>query len=127
MTNATDTAPIAVENKHGAGDLRQTMTDGIGRTPLVELRRITLGLPGRIAVKIESRNPSGSVKDRVAAGLVAEAEASGALQGGTIVAPTSGNTGLALAQIGAGRGYKVRLTIPDAWAHERVAWMLYLG
>src|SRR5580692_7420132 len=69
---------------------RRSITEGIGRTPLLELRRMTAGLPGRVAVKVESRNPSGSVKDRVAAALVAEAEASGALRpGSTIVAPTS--------------------------------------
>jgi cysteine synthase A len=89
---------------------------------------MTAGLPGRIAVKVESRNPSGSVKDRVAAALVEEAEASGALlPGGTLVAPSSGNTGLALAHIGAARGYKVRLTLPEDWAHERIALLLYLG
>ena len=128
MTTTTAPALEGGKTREGAGVLCQTMTDAIGRTPLLELRRITAGLPGRVAVKIESRNPSGSVKDRVAAGLVAEAEATGALRpGGTIVAPTSGNTGLALAQLGAARGYKVRLTVPDAWAHERIALLLYLG
>jgi cysteine synthase A len=107
---------------------RPPLTECIGRTPLVELRRLTRGLPGRIAVKVESRNPSGSVKDRVAAALVAEAEASGALRpGGVLIAPTSGNTGLALAHIGAARGYKVRLTVPADWSHERIALLLYLG
>jgi cysteine synthase A len=107
---------------------RRSLTEGIGGTPLLELRRMTAGLPGRIAVKVESRNPSGSVKDRVAAALVGEAEASGALgPGSTIVAPTSGNTGLALAHLGAARGYKVRLTVPEDWSHERIALLLYLG
>jgi cysteine synthase A len=108
--------------------LRRSITDGIGRTPLLELTRLTAGLPARIAVKIESRNPSGSVKDRVAAALVEEAEAAGLLRpGATLVAPTSGNTGLALAHIGAARGYKVRLTVPEDWSHERIALLLYLG
>jgi cysteine synthase A len=107
---------------------RRSLTEGIGRTPLLALGRMTAGLPGRIAVKVESRNPSGSIKDRVAAALVGEAEASGALRpGSTIVAPTSGNTGLALAHLGAARGYKVRLTMPEAWSHERIALLLYLG
>ena len=76
----------------------------------------------------ESRNPTGSVKDRVAAALVGDAGARGLLRsGGTLVAATSGNTGLALAQIGAARGYKVRLTIPEDWSHERLALLLYLG
>jgi cysteine synthase len=111
-----------------AGHARRPLTEGIGRTPLLELGRMSAGLPGRIAVKVESRNPSGSVKDRVAAALVGEAEASGALRpGSTIVAPTSGNTGLALAHLGAARGYKVRLTMPEDWSHERIALLLYLG
>lgn len=110
-----------------ASRLIRSITDGIGRTPLVELRRIPQGR-ARVAVKIESRNPTGSVKDRVAAALVDEAEASGVLPpGGTLVAPTSGNTGIALAHIGAARGYKVRLVLPEAWSHERIALLLYLG
>ena len=108
--------------------LRSSITDTIGHTPLVELRRLAAGLPGRVAVKLESRNPTGSVKDRVAAALVGDAGARGLLRsGGTLVAATSGNTGLALAQIGAARGYKVRLTIPEDWSHERLALLLYLG
>jgi cysteine synthase A len=108
--------------------LRSSITEGIARTPLLELRRIAQGLPGRVAVKIESRNPSGSVKDRVAAALIDEAVATGRLRpGGTVVAATSGNTGIALAHIGAARGYKVRLTVPEAWSHERIALLLYLG
>ncbi|MGD0529155.1 MAG: cysteine synthase A [Polyangiaceae bacterium] len=104
------------------------LAGGVGDTPLVELRRLTAGLPGRVAVKIESRNPSGSVKDRVAAALVEVAETSGQLlPGGTLIAPTSGNTGLALAHIGAARGYKVVLTLPEDWSHERIALLLYLG
>jgi len=93
----------------------------------VPLRR--LAPPGaRVAVKLESRNPTGSVKDRVAAALVDEAERSGALvAGGTLVAATSGNTGIALAGIGAARGYKVQLTMPQDWSHERIALLLYLG
>lgn len=102
--------------------------DRIGCTPLVELRRVTARLPGRVAVKLESRNPTGSVKDRVAAALVDDAETRGELDAGsTIVAATSGNTGVALARIAAVRGYKVRLTIPEDWCHERIALLLYLG
>jgi cysteine synthase len=105
-----------------------SITHGIGNTPLVELRRMTRGLHGRVAVKVESRNPSGSVKDRVAAALVEEAEDEGLLRpGATIVAATSGNTGIALAHIGAVRRYKVRLVVPQDWSHERMALLLYLG
>jgi cysteine synthase A len=110
------------------GRLARSITEGVGRTPLLELRRLTAGLPGRVAVKLESRNPSGSVKDRVAVALVDEAEQAGLLRpGGTLVAPTSGNTGIALAHIGAARGYKVRIVLPEAWSHERIALLLYLG
>ncbi len=102
--------------------------DTPGKTPLVELRRLTSNLPGRVAVKLESRNPSGSIKDRVAAALVDEAASEGWLAPGcTIVAATSGNTGLAIARIAAARGYKARLTVPESWCHERMALLLYLG
>jgi cysteine synthase A len=111
-----------------APGLARSITEDVGHTPLLELRRLAAGLPGRVAVKLESRNPSGSVKDRVAVALVDEAEHEGLLRpGGTLVAPTSGNTGIALAHIGAARGYKVRLALPEAWSHERVALLLYLG
>ncbi len=111
-----------------AGLQRSGVTESIGRTPLHELQRIARGLPGRVAVKIESRNPTGSVKDRVAAALVEEAEEEGLLRlGKTIVSATSGNTGIALAHISAARGYKVRLVVPQDWSHERLALLLYLG
>jgi len=114
----------------GSADIvaSRTSADRPGRTPLVELRRLTCKLPGRVAVKLESRNPSGSIKDRVAAALVDEAESEGLLtSGSTIVAATSGNTGLALARIAAARGYKARLAVPEDWCHERMALLLYLG
>ncbi len=106
----------------------RSVTEGTGRTPLLQLRRLAAGLPGHVAVKLESRNPTGSIKDRVALALVEEAERNGALRpGGTLVAATSGNTGIALAHIGAARGYKVRLAMPEDWSHERIALLLYLG
>jgi cysteine synthase A len=108
--------------------LRRSIAETVGKTPLVTLQRLASGLPGRVAVKLESHNPSSSVKDRVAQAIVAEAEASGALgPGGTIVAASSGNTGIALAHLGAARGYKVRVTLPQDWSHERLALLLYLG
>jgi cysteine synthase A len=95
---------------------------------LVELRRIGHGLHARIAVKLESRNPTGSIKDRVAEALVADAEGRGRLHPGcTVVMATSGNTGLALARVAATRGYRVRLAIPSQWSHERLALLLYMG
>jgi cysteine synthase A len=118
----------ALEGALAPGHLARSITEGVGHTPLLELRRLAAGLPGRVAVKLESRNPSGSVKDRVAVALVDEAEQKGVLRpGGTLVAPTSGNTGIALAHIGAARAYKVRIALPEAWSHERIALLLYLG
>jgi len=123
--SAADAGQAPTTRREG---LYRSIDETIGRTPLLELRRVTLGLPGRIAVKLESRNPSSSVKDRVAAALVQEAESGGHLRpGGTVVAATSGNTGVALAQLAASRGYKVRLAIPEDWSHERLALLLYLG
>jgi cysteine synthase A len=100
----------------------------VGRTPMVELRRIGAGLPARIAVKLESRNPSGSLKDRVAVALVEDAERKGLLTAGTtIVEATSGNTGIALACLAAARGYRLVLTMPERMSRERVALLRYLG
>lgn len=100
----------------------------VGRTPMVELRRIGAGLPARIAVKLESRNPSGSVKDRVAVALVEDAERKGLLvPGTTIVEATSGNTGIALACLAAARGYRLVLTMPERMSKERVSLLRYLG
>jgi cysteine synthase len=100
----------------------------IGHTPLVGLTRIGQGLPGRIAMKLESRNPTGSVKDRVGVALVEDAERRGLLQpGSTIVESTSGNTGIALAFVAASRGYRLILTMPERMSEERVALLRYLG
>ena len=78
------------------------------------------GLRARLLLKLEMNNPAGSVKDRVAMSIIADAEASGRLQpGGTIVEPTSGNTGIGLAAIGCARGYRVILTMPDTMSVER--------
>jgi cysteine synthase A len=108
--------------------VKRSVEEAIGYTPLICLQRLAAALPGRVAIKLESRNPTGSVKDRVATALVCEAEQDGRLRsGGTIVAATSGNTGLALAQIAITRGYRVRLTIPEEWSRERIALLLYMG
>jgi len=92
----------------------------IGRTPLVRLNRLTEGLEADVTVKLEFYNPANSVKDRIGAAIIDAAEASGELKpGGTIVEATSGNTGIALAMIGAARGYKVILTMPETMSTER--------
>ena len=98
-----------------------SILDLVGRTPLIRLRQIEKACPGvEIYAKAEWQNPGGSVKDRAAARMIAEGEASGKLKHGkTILDATSGNTGIAYAMIGAARGYKVRLCVPENASHER--------
>ena len=92
----------------------------VGATPLVEIGRLARGLPGRVAVKLESRNPAASVKDRIGLAMLDAAEREGRLRpGDTIVEATSGNTGIALAWLGAVKGYSVTLTMPDTMSEER--------
>ena len=94
----------------------------IGHTPLLELTNIEkkLGLKARVLVKLEYFNPAGSVKDRVAKAMIDAAEASGELKpGGTIIEPTSGNTGIGLAAIAAARGYRMIVTMPETMSVER--------
>lgn len=96
------------------------VTQLIGRTPLVRLNRLSAGLPATVAVKLEFYNPANSVKDRIGVAIIDAAEKAGALKpGGTIVEGTSGNTGIALAMVGAARGYKVILTMPETMSIER--------
>lgn len=98
-----------------------TVTDTIGSTPLVRLEHIGQDLPGHVYLKLESRNPGGSVKDRIGAAMLDDAEERGLIEPGksVIVEPTSGNTGIALALIGATRGYRVILTMPESMSVER--------
>lgn len=92
----------------------------IGNTPLVKLQRIVPAQSATVLVKIESRNPGGSVKDRIGQAMIQAAEKAGALKsGGTIVEPTSGNTGIALAMIAAARGYRCVLVMPETMSVER--------
>jgi cysteine synthase len=100
----------------------------IGGTPLVELPRIGASAGVRLLAKLESRNPGGSVKDRIAAAMIEEAERTGTLQpGGTIVEATSGNTGIALAFVAATKGYTLHVTMPERMSRERLALLRYLG
>ena len=102
------------------GHIYQDITETIGNTPLVRLNRLTDGLPGEVLVKLEFFNPANSVKDRIGRAIIEAAEADGTLKpGGTIVEATSGNTGIALALVGAARGYKVVLTMPETMSLER--------
>ncbi|NLA29397.1 MAG: cysteine synthase A [Propionibacterium sp.] len=97
-------------------------TQLIGRTPLVKINRLYGDSQATVLAKLEFYNPANSVKDRIGVAIVDAAEASGALKpGGTIVEGTSGNTGIALAWVGAARGYKVIITLPESFSKERRA------
>ena len=96
------------------------ITATIGRTPLVRLNRVTAGLAAEILVKLEARNPGGSVKDRIGLAMIDAAERDGRITAQTtIIEPTSGNTGVALAIVSAARGYRLILTMPETMSIER--------
>lgn len=104
------------------------ITKIVGNTPLVKLNRITDGASANVYAKLEFYNPTSTVKDRIGIAMVDAAEASGQLKpGGTIVEATSGNTGIALAMVGAARGYKTILTMPDSMSKERRALLRAFG
>lgn len=98
----------------------ENITEVVGRTPLVRLNRLTEGAGATVLAKLEFYNPAASVKDRIGVAIIDAAEKSGELTpGGTIVEGTSGNTGIALALVGAARGYRVILTMPETMSIER--------
>jgi cysteine synthase A len=100
--------------------LYDNITQVVGNTPLVKINRILDGAKAQVYAKLEFYNPSSTVKDRIGIAMIDDAEKSGKLKpGGTIVEATSGNTGVALAMVGAARGYKVILTMPDSVSKER--------
>ena len=110
--------------------IAKQLTDLVGNTPLMELSNYNKlkGLKARLIVKLESFNPAGSVKDRVALAMIEDAETSGLLKpGATIIEPTSGNTGIGLAFVAAAKGYKLILTMPDTMSVERRNLLKALG
>ena len=101
--------------------IADSILDVIGNTPLVPLRRVTAGVPYRILAKLEYLNPGGSVKDRIGATMIAEAERTGRLKpGSTIIEATSGNTGVGLALNAAVKGYRIVFVIPDKMSSEKI-------
>src|SRR5437879_1280506 len=101
--------------------MQETILQSVGRTPLVQLRRVTGGLQARVYAKLESLNPGGSVKDRVGLSMIGDAERRGALRpGGTIIEATAGNTGVGLAMAAAVKGYRCIFVLPDKMSSEKI-------
>ena len=114
MTLSGDTVPAMAPVTAGRVDA------AIGHTPVVRLRRVVEPGMGEVWVKLEGMNPGGSIKDRTALGMILDAEARGVIKpGDTIVEPTSGNTGIGLAQVASARGYRLVLCIPSSMSEER--------
>ena len=108
--------------------MQETILQSVGKTPLVRLRRVTEGLTASIYAKVESQNPGGSVKDRVALAMVSEAERRGWLRpGGTIIEATAGNTGVGLAMVAAVKGYRCIFVLPDKMSAEKISLLRAYG
>ncbi len=108
--------------------IAHSISELIGHTPLLKLKRITEGSQGEVVAKLESFNPCGSVKDRIGVSMIDVAERAGQIRKDTIILePTSGNTGIALAFICASRGYPLVLTMPDSMSEERVRLLRMFG
>jgi cystathionine beta-synthase len=108
--------------------MQDTILQSIGHTPLVRIRRLSEGLEATIAAKVESMNPGGSIKDRVALAMIAEAEKRGWLRpGGTIIEATAGNTGVGLAMVAAVRGYRCIFVLPDKMSSEKISLLKAYG
>ncbi|GEL41156.1 cysteine synthase A [Methylorubrum extorquens] len=126
----TDTSTPDTVRKPGHGRVYGSITETIGNTPLVRLNRLTKerGVDAEILLKLEFFNPISSVKDRIGVNMIDALEASGRLKpGGTLVEPTSGNTGIALAFVAAARGYRLILVMPETMSVERRKMLAFLG
>jgi len=110
-------------------EIPSDVADLVGRTPMVRLRRLDEGLPGEVFAKLEALNPAGSVKDRIGVAMIEAAEAQGRIEPGvtTIIEPTSGNTGIALAFVCAAKGYDLIITMPQGMSRERESLLRLYG
>src|SRR3954470_3380855 len=120
--------PVSMDELPDEPEIADSLLDLVGNTPLVRLRRVTEGLQCQIVAKLETTNPGGSVKDRPAVAMIDAAERDGVLgPGGTIIEPTSGNTGVGLAIVAAQRGYRCIFVMTDKVAPEKVALLRAYG
>src|SRR2546430_17342286 len=114
-------ARILSQNPSNRCRMQANILAAIGRTPRVRLRHVAKGLSVPVYVKVESQNPGGSVKDRVAVAMIQEAERRGWLRpGGTIIEATAGNTGVGLAMVAAVKGYRCMFVLPDKMSQEEI-------